>query len=172
MSVAGLQLPQHMPDLVELTQLVGKMMLGLKTVVDQVQDLTNIIQTTQTVGVTTTPRIPKGLKDTVAHPKAWTGKGGSAEARHFLAAYHNWASSQGEGLNNYDRARNLFIVNEKRCISAVLNLMDEDACTWALPYLEELGRGKLPFKGSWPDFEVAFTQQFMPQTHKKWHTRP
>ena len=97
MLVAGLQLPQHMPDLVELTQLVGKMMLGLKTVVDQVQDLTNIIQTTQTVGVTTTPRIPKGLKDTVAHPKAWMGKGGSAEARHFLAAYHNWASSQGEG---------------------------------------------------------------------------
>ena len=41
--------------------------------------------------------------------------------------------------------------------------MDEDTCTWALPYLEELGRGKLPFKGSWPDFEVAFTQQFMPQ---------
>ena len=102
-----------MPDLVELTQLVGKMMLGLKTMVDQVQDLTNIIQTTQTAGATAAPRIPKGLKDMIACPKVWTGKGGSAEARHFLAAYHNWASSQGEGLNNYDAVRNLFIVNKK-----------------------------------------------------------
>ena len=162
MLVAGSQLPQHMPDLVELTQLVGKMMLGLKTVVNQVQDLTNIIQTTQTAGVTA-PRIPKGLKDTVARPKAWTGKGGSAKARHFLAAYHNWASSQGDGLNDYDTVRNLFIVNEKRWISAVLNLMDEDARTWALPYLEELGRGKQLFKGDWVEFEKAFTQRFMPQ---------
>ena len=112
-SVAGSQLPQHMPDLVELTQLVGEMMLGLKTVVNQVQDLTNIIQTTQTVGATAAPRIPKGLKDTIACPKAWTGKGGSAEARHFLATYCNWASSQGEGLNDYDAVRNIFIVNEK-----------------------------------------------------------
>ena len=39
-------LPHHMPDLVELTQLVGEMMMGLKTVVDQVQDLTNIITVT------------------------------------------------------------------------------------------------------------------------------
>ena len=111
-SVAESQLPHHMPDLVELTQLVGEMMMGLKTVVDQVQDLTNIIQTTQTAGATA-PRIPKGLKDTVACPKAWTGKGGSAEARHFLATYRNWALSQGEGLNDYDAVRNLFIINEK-----------------------------------------------------------
>ena len=44
--VAGSMLPHHMPDLVELTQLVGEMMMGLKTVVDQVQDLTNIITVT------------------------------------------------------------------------------------------------------------------------------
>ena len=69
MSVAGSQLPQHMPDLVELMQLVGEMMMGLKTVVDQVQDLTNIIQTTQTAGATAT-KIPKALKDGVACPKA------------------------------------------------------------------------------------------------------
>ena len=151
-----------MPDLVELTQLVGEMMMGLKTVVDQVQDLTNIIQTTQTAGATA-PRIPKMLKDGVAHPKAWTGKGGSTKARHFLATYCNWASSQGEGLNDYDTVRNLFIINEQQWISAVLNLMDEDVHTWALPYLEELGRGKQPFKGDWAEFEKAFTQRFMPQ---------
>ena len=69
MSVAGSQLPQHMPDLVELMQLVGEMMMGLKTMVDQVQDLTNIIQTTQTAGATAT-KIPKALKDGVACPKA------------------------------------------------------------------------------------------------------
>ena len=41
--------------------------------------------------------------------------------------------------------------------------MEEDARTWALPYLEELGRGKQPFKGDWAEFEKAFTQRFMPQ---------
>ena len=41
--------------------------------------------------------------------------------------------------------------------------MEEDACTWALPYLEELGRGKQPFKGDWAEFEKAFSQRFMPQ---------
>ena len=41
--------------------------------------------------------------------------------------------------------------------------MEEDACTWALPYLEELGRGKQPFKGDWVEFEKAFTQRFIPQ---------
>ena len=162
MSVAGLQLPQHMPDLVELMQLVGEMMLGLKTVVNQVQDLTNIIQTTQTAGATA-PRIPKALKDRVARPKAWTGKGGSAKARHFLATYCNWALSQGEGLNEYNAVRNLFNLNKKRWISAVLNLMEEDARTWALPYLEELGRGNQPFKADWVEFEKLFKQRFMPQ---------
>ena len=161
MSVAGSMLPHHMPNLVELMQLVGEMMMGLKTVVNQVQDLTNII-TTQTAGASTT-KIPKPLKDRVACPKSWMGKGGSADARHFLAAYCNWASPQGEGLNDYNAVRNLFIVNEKRWILAVLNLMDKDARTWALPYLEELGRGKLPFGGNWADFETAFTRRFMPQ---------
>src|ERR1700744_6506260 len=41
--------------------------------------------------------------------------------------------------------------------------MEEGARTWALPYLEELGRGKQPFKGDWAEFEKAFTQRFMPQ---------
>ena len=39
----------------------------------------------------------------------------------------------------------------------------QDARTWALPYLEELGRGRQPFKGDWAEFEKAFTQRFMPQ---------
>ena len=34
---------------------------------------------------------------------------------------------------------------------------------WALPYLEELGRGKQPFKGDWAEFEKAFLQRVMPQ---------
>ena len=68
-----------------------------------------------------------------------------------------------EGLNDYDAVRNIFIVNKKRWIVAVLNLMEEGARTWALPYLEELGRGKQPFKGDWAEFEKAFTQRFMPQ---------
>jgi uncharacterized membrane protein len=38
-------------------------------------------------------------KDLVSKPKPWDGQGGSAEARHFLAAFHNYAASQGSPLN-------------------------------------------------------------------------
>ena len=159
-SIAGSTLPQHQPDLTELTQLVGEMMLALKTVVDQVQDLTNIVQMSATIPATKTPKVPK---DVVACPKAWTGKGGSAKARHFLAAFHNWASAQGEGLNTYDSTTGKFHIHDSRWIAAVLNLMEEDAHTWALPNLEELGRGKYPLNGKWTNFEVAFKARFMPQ---------
>ena len=41
--------------------------------------------------------------------------------------------------------------------------MEEDARTWALPNLEELGQGKYPLNGKWTDFETAFKAWFMPQ---------
>ena len=46
-------------------------------------------------------------------------------------------------------------------------MMEEYACTWALPYLEEQGQGKYPFKGVWVSFEQAFTKQFMPLDTRK-----
>ena len=45
---------------------------------------------------------------------------------------------------------------------AVLNLMEGDACTWALPHLELLSKGTVPFTGSWDKFIADFTKQFIP----------
>jgi hypothetical protein len=41
-------------------------------------------------------------KDLVSKPKPWDGRGGSAEALHFLAAFHNYTASQGSPLNTYN----------------------------------------------------------------------
>ena len=149
------------PTLTELSKLVREMMGAMRVLVDQVQNLS------ATVTHNNASKTPQTLKDGVVHPKAWTGKGGSAEARHFLAAFHNWASSQGEGLNNYDVLTNQFYIHELRWIQAVLNLIEEDAHTWSLPYLEELGRGNYLFKGDWAKFEDALTKCFMPLDSKE-----
>jgi hypothetical protein len=44
----------------------------------------------------------QGTKDAIPRPKAWDRKGGSAKARHFLAAFHNFTSAQGTSLNVLD----------------------------------------------------------------------
>jgi hypothetical protein len=52
-------------------------------------------------------------KDLVSKPKPWDGRGGSAEARHFLAAFHNYAASQGSPLNTYDPTANTWTINKE-----------------------------------------------------------
>jgi hypothetical protein len=54
-----------------------------------------------------------GAKDLVSKPKPWDGQGGSAEARHFLTAFHNYAASQGTPLNTYDPTANTWTTNEE-----------------------------------------------------------
>ena len=46
-------------------------------------------------------------------------------------------------------------------IQAMLNLMEGDVHTWALPALEELRDGKLPYKGVWNNYMEAFTCCFI-----------
>ena len=41
----------------------------------------------------------RSTKSMVACLKLWDGKGDSAAARHFLAAFANWATSQKEKMN-------------------------------------------------------------------------
>ena len=41
-------------------------------------------------------------------------------------------------------------------------LMEGDPRTWALPYLEEVRAGRLPFGRSWTQFERDFTKRFIP----------
>jgi hypothetical protein len=50
------------------------------------------------------------------------------------------------------------MINEERWIQSVLNLMEGDACTWALPYLEELRTGTIPFAGLWATFIDHFSR--------------
>ena len=98
----------------------------------------------------------------VARPKAWNGKGGSVEARHFLATFANYAGNEGDTLNNWDLVNNMWIQNDEQWIAAALNLMEEEARTWALPYLELLAQGLLAFQGDYSHFVQAFLKCFAP----------
>ena len=54
----------------------------------------------------------------------------------------------------------MWIQNDERWIAAVLNLMEEEARTWALPYLELLAQGLLAFQGDYSYFVQAFLKRF------------
>jgi hypothetical protein len=98
----------------------------------------------------------------VPHPKAWDGKGGSVEARHFLAAFYNYRSTLGEPMNSYDDLMGLWHPNHRHWIQTALNLMEGDACTWALPYLEDVSQGNTPFRADWALFTDTFLKRFAP----------
>ena len=57
---------------------------------------------------------------------------------------------------------NDWVQNEDKWIAAVLNLMEDKARTWALPYLEMLAQSLHPFSGSYTNFTKAFTKCFAP----------
>jgi hypothetical protein len=140
--------PPTLDDLTRLMQDVGNA-IGL--LAQQVLDLTH----SQNAG-------RQGMKDAILHPKAWDGKGGSAEARHFLAAFHNFASAQGTSLNTLDATTGIWTSVPGRWIQAALNLMEGDARMWALPYLEEIQAGNMPLGGVWQTFLDHFTRCFAP----------
>ena len=100
----------------------------------------------QQVTLATSTR-PQAAKVAVARPKAWNGRGGSVEAGHFLAAFANYAGNEGDTLNDWDAVSNRWVQNDKQWIAAALNLMKDEARTWALPYLELLAQGLLAFQG-------------------------
>ena len=93
---------------------------------------------------------------------AWNGKRGSVKARHFLATFANYAGNEGDTLNNWGPVGNQWIQNDERWIAAALNLMEEEARTWALPYLELLAQGLLAFQGDYNNFVLAFLKCFAP----------
>jgi hypothetical protein len=98
----------------------------------------------------------------VPRPKAWDGKGGSVKARHFLATFYNYGSSLGEPMNSYDDLMGLWHPNHRHWIQMALNLMEGDARTWALPYLEDVSQGNTPFRADWALFTDAFLKRFAP----------
>jgi hypothetical protein len=143
--------PGPPPTLDDLTRLMNDVGNAVGLLAQQVLDLTRV----QNAG-------RSGTKDVIPRPKAWDGKGGSAEARHFLAAFHNFASAQGTSLNVLDATTGMWTSVPGRWIQATLNLMEADARTWALPYLEEIQAGNMPFGGVWQTFLDHFTRRFAP----------
>jgi hypothetical protein len=143
--------PAPPPTLDDLTRLMQDVGNAVGILAQQVLDLTRA----QNAG-------HAGTKDAIPRPKAWDGKGGSAEARHFLATFHNFASAQGTSLNVLDATTGMWTSVPGRWIQAALNLMEADARTWALPYLEEIQAGNMPFGGVWQTFLDHFTRRFAP----------
>ena len=47
------------------------------------------------------------------------------------------------------------------------HLMEDEGCTWALPYLEELAQGGSPFMGDYDNFVAAFNKHFAPHDSTK-----
>ena len=52
--------------------------------------------------------------------------------------------------------------NHVKWITAILNLMEDEARTWALPYLEDLSQGRSPFTGDYDNFMATFNKCFAP----------
>ena len=86
----------------------------------------------------------QSLGKIIARPAAWDGKGDSAAARHFLAAFSNWAYAQKDQMN-VELANGQWHRRDMDWIQAVLNLMSREARTWALPALEDLRDGRDPY---------------------------
>ena len=146
-----------MADIMQVIHDIGNA-VGLLT--NQVTALT--AQVAANAAAPAAPPTPN-KKDIVSKPKPWDGKGGSTEARHFLAAFNNWGFGQERAMNTLDPATNTWHREEQKWIQAVLNHMEGDARTWALPYLEELlNLRQAPFGGLWVNFESEFTKRFIP----------
>ena len=150
------------PTIIDIQAICGQLAHLMTLLTDQVRDLAVEVAKMQTAAAARPTTGGSKTKDTVARPKAWDGKSGSAEARHFLAAYHNWVFAQDNALNVWNATTANWHRSDTKWIQAVLNLMEEDAHTWALPYLEEVQAGRLPFGGSWAQFKRDFTKQFIP----------
>ena len=120
--------------------------------------MNQVVTLTQQVQLAT-QTCPRATKVMVARPKPWNGKGGSVEAQHFLAAFSNYVGNEGDTLNDWEPLMNSWILNDERWIAAVLNLMEDEAYTWALPHPESLARRGVAFSNHYQYFVNAFTKR-------------
>ena len=87
-----------------MIEALGQMMQGLSQAMGVM--VTNINNLTSNINIANNIR-PRMTKVAVTKPKAWNGKGGSMEARHFLMAFFNYAQNEGDSLNDWDTALNV-----------------------------------------------------------------
>lgn len=135
------------------------MVLDFGVVLGNLMTQVTTLTTTAATSANTSSQVSKLA---VARPKAWNGKGGSIDAQYFLAAFFNYAHNEGEILNDFDPNNNCWIQNHVKWIAAVFNLMEDEACTWALPHLEQLSTGGSLFRGDYNQFVLAFNKHFAP----------
>ena len=88
--------------------------------------LTTQVTNLSTATNTSVHTAAQATKLAVARPKPWNGKGGSVEARFFLAAFFNYARSRGEALNDWDPIHTQWTRNHVKRIAAILNLMEDE----------------------------------------------
>ena len=94
------------PTLTDLTRVV----LDLGVAVGHMTTQLNTLAQQVTLATSTRPR---AAKVAVARPKAWNGKRGSVEARHFLAAFANYAGNEGDTLNDWDAINSQWVQNDE-----------------------------------------------------------
>ena len=94
------------PTLADLTRVV----LDLGVAVGHITTQLNTLAQQVTLATSTRPR---AAKVAVARPKAWSGKGGSVEARHLLAAFANYAGNEGDTLNDWDPVSSWWLQNDE-----------------------------------------------------------
>ena len=150
----------HAPTLADLTRVVLDLGVAVGHITTQLNTLAQQV-------MLATSTHPQAAKVVVACPKAWNGKGGSVEARNFLAAFANYAGNEGDTLNDWDSVNSRWIQNDELWIAAALNLMKDEARTWALPYLELLAQELLAFQGNYSLFVQAFLKRFTPPEHHR-----
>jgi hypothetical protein len=102
----------------DMKQVIYDLGVVVGQIATQLRDLTAEVRQSQATKPRThhTPPVPR--------PKAWDSKGGSVEARHFLAAFYNYGSSLGEPMNSYDELMGLWHPNHRHWIQTALNLME------------------------------------------------
>ena len=107
------------PTIIDIQGIVGQLAHSMNLLTTQVRDLAVEVAKMQAAATRPTTGGSKA-KDTVTRPKAWDGKSGSAEARHFLAAYHNWAFAQEDALNVWNATTSNWHRSDTKWIQAVL----------------------------------------------------
>ena len=120
-SGSGMQAPATPVTIESLAQMLQGLSQAMGIMVTNINDLTTNINLANNIH----PR----MTIVVTKPKAWNGKGGSMEARHFLMAFFNYAQNEGNSLNDWDAAISDWQQNDDKWIVAILNLMEDEAQT-------------------------------------------
>ena len=126
------------PTLADLTRVV----LDLGVAVGHITTQLNTLAQQVTLATSTRPR---AAKVAVARPKVGTVKEEVSKLDISLLPFANYTGNEGDTLNNWDLVGSMWIQNDEQRIAAALNLMEDEARTWALPYLELLAQGLLAF---------------------------